>query len=348
MGICGIMVTGIRVPGGAVTPPAWHHGIGATEMQNHHTPRSPRSSTYKTCKFCGETYKSRNVTYCSTSCRDRDKDRRKPKACIRCGKVFQPSSHLRKYCSLECHNLSARGRRKKPVPLPKPCAVCGETVPLLEDDTPASYRRRQTCSDGCAYELTSIRQRGYVPADPEKRCAACGKNFGPRSGEQANRYAARRTCSYECMIQARAAARRARYSKSKTCPICGQVFTRHDNETPSSFETRRACGQECGIALSLRTRSESTIQWSPYPPVFNKALKERIRARDNHRCQLCGSKGGRRKLAVHHINYNKQDCTPGNLIALCQSCHSKTNFDREFWFITLSRRVKQTELPPCS
>jgi hypothetical protein len=33
----------------------------------------------------------------------------------------------------------------------------------------------------------------------------------------------------------------------------------------------------------------------------------------------------------NHIDYNKKNCNPNNLISLCNSCHSKTNFDRKYW-----------------
>ena len=38
-----------------------------------------------------------------------------------------------------------------------------------------------------------------------------------------------------------------------------------------------------------------------------------------------------RKLAVHHIDYDKLNLNPNNLISLCISCHVKTNKDREYW-----------------
>lgn len=44
------------------------------------------------------------------------------------------------------------------------------------------------------------------------------------------------------------------------------------------------------------------------------------------------------KLMPHHINYNKRDCEPSNLIALCRSCNSKANKDREWheaWYTVL-------------
>ena len=65
----------------------------------------------------------------------------------------------------------------------------------------------------------------------------------------------------------------------------------------------------------------------PYPIEFNKELKEKIRERDNYICQECNQRG----LSVHHIDYDKQNNNPFNLIVLCSHCHAKTNFNREHW-----------------
>ncbi len=71
----------------------------------------------------------------------------------------------------------------------------------------------------------------------------------------------------------------------------------------------------------------------PYPLEFNSALKERIRERDNHTCQLCGVPQVEciRKLDVHHIDYNKENLADENLISLCSSCNSKVNSHRNYW-----------------
>src|SRR3972149_1489629 len=57
---------------------------------------------------------------------------------------------------------------------------------------------------------------------------------------------------------------------------------------------------------------------------FNKELKQSILERDNYTCQCpyCNLENGR--LMVHHIDYNKKNNNPENLITLCNSCHSKT------------------------
>jgi 5-methylcytosine-specific restriction endonuclease McrA len=70
------------------------------------------------------------------------------------------------------------------------------------------------------------------------------------------------------------------------------------------------------------------ISRQPYAFDFNEKLKNIIKERDNFCCQLCGSQ---KKLCIHHIDYKKSNSDEDNLITLCQSCHSKTNANREFW-----------------
>jgi 5-methylcytosine-specific restriction endonuclease McrA len=68
-----------------------------------------------------------------------------------------------------------------------------------------------------------------------------------------------------------------------------------------------------------------------YPVDWKIGLKRSIRERDHYRCQLCGEPQGEEALAVHHIDYDKKNCNPDNLICLCRSCHAKTNTNRQNW-----------------
>jgi hypothetical protein len=75
------------------------------------------------------------------------------------------------------------------------------------------------------------------------------------------------------------------------------------------------------------------ISFGPYSRDFNRQLKAWVRNRDNYVCQECQqpeSKIGY-KLHVHHIDYDKKNSSPENLISLCRSCHSQTNFSRNDW-----------------
>ena len=106
-----------------------------------------------------------------------------------------------------------------------------------------------------------------------------------------------------------------------------------------------------GRVVSLATRAkmsaahkgiwsgEKNPKWNggssfePYSTSWTEDLREVIRKRDNYTCQLCDVKQDNlsRQLSVHHIDYDKKNLDPENLISLCRSCHSNTNHNREPW-----------------
>ena len=75
------------------------------------------------------------------------------------------------------------------------------------------------------------------------------------------------------------------------------------------------------------------ISRNGYPYYFDFKLKERVRARDNHRCCLCGAHSDElgQALDVHHIDYNKENASLDNLMSLCRKCHTRTNNNRHIW-----------------
>lgn len=75
------------------------------------------------------------------------------------------------------------------------------------------------------------------------------------------------------------------------------------------------------------------ISFEPYGIEFNEDLKEVIRNRDRRKCQMCKKTEleNQEKLSIHHIDYNKQNNNPNNLITLCRKCHLKTNHNRDYW-----------------
>ncbi len=68
-----------------------------------------------------------------------------------------------------------------------------------------------------------------------------------------------------------------------------------------------------------------------YPVDWTETLKRSIRERDRYICKLCSTQQGDRAFDVHHIDYDKKNNNPNNLISLCNSCHSRTNHNREYW-----------------
>lgn len=70
------------------------------------------------------------------------------------------------------------------------------------------------------------------------------------------------------------------------------------------------------------------ISFEPYSRDWKRSLKREIRERDKYSCRLCGKKPA---TFIHHIDYNKKNCNSDNLTTLCNGCHSKTNYNREYW-----------------
>jgi hypothetical protein len=73
------------------------------------------------------------------------------------------------------------------------------------------------------------------------------------------------------------------------------------------------------------------ISHNPYTIDWTKTLKRSIRERDKYICQICGIEQCEETFAIHHIDYDKKNCNPINLITLCKKCHTGTNHNREKW-----------------
>jgi hypothetical protein len=94
--------------------------------------------------------------------------------------------------------------------------------------------------------------------------------------------------------------------------------------------------QSIAMSGSGNSNWKGGISYAPYPQDWCDDLREAIRKRDGYICQECGLHqdelgGFHKQLDVHHIDYDKDNLNPINLISLCKSCHAKTNFNREYF-----------------
>lgn len=205
---------------------------------------------------------------------------------------------LRKTCSVQCAAEYAR-RTAEEGRLYKTCAVCGEPFPVK----PSHYERRKTCGKSCAVAYQKANGTGL---------AKQGVKRGPKADP----------------------------AKSTThiCAWCGKPFIRFKC-MPGKF-----CSRSCHSSANGSVRfGEKNSNWkgghsfAPYPVVFNAELKRRIKERDGYQCLYCkrteaeelAEKG--RRLAIHHIDYNKQNCSPLNLMTACLICNTRFNSNREYW-----------------
>lgn len=108
-------------------------------------------------------------------------------------------------------------------------------------------------------------------------------------------------------------------------------------------------GHRCNTCAQIALSGPGHPNWQggksfePYCEIWkDKEFKLDIMERDAYVClnPYCSSKDPN-DLTIHHIDYNKQNCHPNNLITVCRSCNSRANKDREWhkaWYQALMHK----------
>ena len=107
---------------------------------------------------------------------------------------------------------------------------------------------------------------------------------------------------------------------------------------PDKAELKRLKMKETKIREEIYN-NEKNINWhggisrKPKNYRYNPKLREGIRNRDGYRCQKCFRHKSElnSSLEIHHIDFNKRNDNPLNMITLCKGCHSQLSFNREQW-----------------
>lgn len=117
------------------------------------------------------------------------------------------------------------------------------------------------------------------------------------------------------------------------CNKCDTIY--ETNWTKFGYHNNR-CPKCARTTQSIKKSGSNHFNWKggisaePYCFDWNSSeFKEYIFERDEYKCWNCGNKYS--KLVRHHIDYNKKNCDPINIITLCRSCHTKTNYNRDVW-----------------
>jgi hypothetical protein len=130
------------------------------------------------------------------------------------------------------------------------------------------------------------------------------------------------------------------YTKLDYVCICGH---RH-NITWDNWKMGCRCPtcKDIKFSGSGHPNWQGGISYEPYCPIWkDKEYKKDIKLRDGNRClnPTCNKKDGR--LHIHHIDYNKKNCCPSNVVTLCGSCNVIANTDRDWhiaWYQALMYR----------
>lgn len=86
-------------------------------------------------------------------------------------------------------------------------------------------------------------------------------------------------------------------------------------------ERRKKNGENHSGSKSNFWRGGKGKQLQTYGEDWTAELRESIFKRDNYSCQCLHRHHHRRRLDVHHIDWNKRNNDPKNLITLCNGCH---------------------------
>jgi hypothetical protein len=156
-------------------------------------------------------------------------------------------------------------------------------------------------------------------------CKECGEPYLAQKNNKGY-------CSKKCSM----------LNNDKMCNVKGEnngFFGKHHTEETkkkiSSSRKGKYCGYNNHNYKSSNWNKEKNPNWkggikkNEYTDDWTEELRKYIRHRDNNRCQnpLCEHKNF--VQCVHHIDGDKLNCSPSNLITLCKICHQKIHVCKE-------------------
>jgi len=178
--------------------------------------------------------------------------------------------------------------------------------------------------DGRGRERKFIRGHSSRLASQKKVCCRrCQTPFIPTTAR------GQKYCSLDCRFPTRA------------CECgCGGLIVGKAIETrflPGHHWIGRKHTDEEKRKIGLHSQGEKNPNWrggiahKPYTREFVLSLRQQVYDEYGGKCGLCPTTGDGHEIHIHHIDYNKENNDPLNLMALCRSCHGRTNFNREYW-----------------
>ena len=250
--------------------------------------------------------------------------------CIRCGDEFLKRSDSKsQYCSSSC--------AQKDIPKTKTigethwnwkggiskikCIDCGKEIKRNKTG------RCRKCSDKYLVNELATNWKGGIS---KAICVDCGKTIKGNTKRCKTCFDKFNRGKNNAMFNRRGLLtnRWKAGIKDNFCEVCGKKLSRYSNSIVCirCYNGKYTPGYIDG-------RSYNTCGLYKYGKEFRGKLKNSIKERDGYECQYpeCNNKDLKKVLCIHHIDYNKKNNDPSNLISLCRNCHSQTNFKRSDW-----------------
>lgn len=249
--------------------------------------------------------------------------------CKNCGKKSISQNNI--FCNHKCHHEYTL----KSIP-PRVCIICGK---VFITKTKQRSDKQKCCSGVCKGKWLS---RLYAQEKLVTICKVCGNSFKHLPNVK------RIFCSSKCKVEFY----RGRHLKDGVtteinCKQCGVKLTIRSTRLKRNYKNGIFCSKSCSGEYrkgKLNPAWLGGVSFFPYPETFNNDLKYKIRSRDNFKCNLCGIPEVEycKSLDVHHIDYNKANCSENNLISLCNICHLKTNMNRNYWTKYFTKQMEES------
>jgi len=225
----------------------------------------------------------------------------------------------------------------------KTCETCGKVFRVWRYRSNARF-----CSHPCYGVWRSQNVAGKNHPDYKDKvlvvCKQCGEEFSVHSyratGSEKAQFCSR-ACHGTWKRGRNTGADSPCYKErvEMVCEQCGKNFLVYPHQTTGPWK-RKFCSRNCRHRYIVGEAHPNWIGGQKGYPTGWSAARNKAHAKGTGSCVLCRmtEEENGRMLDVHHIDYDKNNLSDGNLIELCQSCHTKTNFKRPFWKLVFSRR----------
>jgi hypothetical protein len=243
-----------------------------------------------------------------------------------------PSNHLNKG-KYGCKNCSIEKQRKKMAFTREEFISKAE----LKHGTKYSYDKVVYKNNNTHIKIWCKKCQVYFSQLPSKHlaggnCAECSKEKRIKESRFSTEQFILKSIEKHCWNYGYAKAIYVNmYSKIKIlCLDCNNYFYKTARKHLEGSGCKD-CNPTVPVAGEDHWNWKGGISSEPYCPIWSdKEYKADIRKRDDNVCQNPYCFKSDKILAIHHMDYDKKNCHPSNLITVCRACNSRANIDRKW------------------
>lgn len=186
-------------------------------------------------------------------------------------------------------------------------------------------RTQTKCLQSIQAPFTSYPRRLFMKI----KCDYCDIGFdrNPSEVNRSERLGRKQFCTRSCASKAKRLAETVHHEPNVVCAYCSKPFYKRPSNFCNSKHEIYFC---CREHKDLGQRIENGIV-EIHPPHYgsNNSINYRKIAFEHHPsiCADCGWNKVPEILEVHHLDHNRLNNNPQNLLPLCPTCHNIRHFE---------------------